>query len=557
MNTDTSEQPPPGMPPRPSHADSFFDSLRRSDIRRTDDRWIGGVAGGLAERLNVDPLVVRGVFVVMSIFGGLGFLLYGIGWVLLPEANDGRIHLQEALRGRFDAALAGAVVFAIVGLSRPGSWWGAWWDAEWLVPFTLVGLAILFIVIWSSTRKNAHRGPGGYPPAPGTYGPGAYPAADSSPGVDTSAPETSSPSSAPDGVTTASAPTPADATTARWAATSAGASAHTWGATGAAASPATWNATPAEPSTAAWSAPAEGSANSWSAAPNAGWTGSWPSSGPSSGPSASPAAWPSTAPAAQAPGPAPLPAPTKPQTPLRPRVPGPGGTLVRIMLALVLLSAAGILLAQYLGYLDANTWLVGGGVALGLLGVGVLIAGIRGRRSGVLGGLAVLLALALIPVTAVYSTQPGLGRFDWGNYGSYGDAVFAPNTSEEAVAGFSDIAAGDLTVDLRGLDGVAVADQIEVDMGAGAVTVLVPANMAIEIRATVTGAVSASTGPGWTSQVGGGAVDRLGRGGGTVEWALGGGRTVELRSPEAESGQPIIVEVDAGFGGIQINEETS
>ncbi|WP_434081074.1 PspC domain-containing protein [Sanguibacter sp. Z1732] len=95
---------------RPGHGGpgaSFFDSLRRSGWIRTADRWIGGVAGGVARRLDVDPLLVRGAFVVLTFFGGLGLLLYGLGWALLAEESDGRIHLQEALRGRFDAGLAG------------------------------------------------------------------------------------------------------------------------------------------------------------------------------------------------------------------------------------------------------------------------------------------------------------------------------------------------------------------------------------------------------------------------------------------------------------------
>lgn len=56
--------------------------------RRTGDRVIGGVAGGLADYLNIDPLLVRASFVGLMIFGGAGLVLYVVSWLLIPA--DGR-----------------------------------------------------------------------------------------------------------------------------------------------------------------------------------------------------------------------------------------------------------------------------------------------------------------------------------------------------------------------------------------------------------------------------------------------------------------------------------
>ena len=83
---------------------------------RSNDRWIGGVAGGVALRLGVDALLVRAAFGVLMVLSGVGFVLYAAGWALLPEQSDGRIHLQEAIRGRFDSALAGAGILLLIGL---------------------------------------------------------------------------------------------------------------------------------------------------------------------------------------------------------------------------------------------------------------------------------------------------------------------------------------------------------------------------------------------------------------------------------------------------------
>ncbi len=43
--------------------------------RSRTDKVIGGVAGGLADYINIDPVVVRILFVFLAIFGGSGVLV--------------------------------------------------------------------------------------------------------------------------------------------------------------------------------------------------------------------------------------------------------------------------------------------------------------------------------------------------------------------------------------------------------------------------------------------------------------------------------------------------
>ena len=56
-------------------------------VRSTDDRWLAGVCGGVAEYAGVDANLVRLAVVLGSIFG-LGSLLvaYVVAWTLMPEA---------------------------------------------------------------------------------------------------------------------------------------------------------------------------------------------------------------------------------------------------------------------------------------------------------------------------------------------------------------------------------------------------------------------------------------------------------------------------------------
>ena len=58
-----------------------YDRLYRSQT----DKVIGGVAGGLGDYLNIDPVIVRILFVLLAVFGGSGVLVYIILWIVIPE----------------------------------------------------------------------------------------------------------------------------------------------------------------------------------------------------------------------------------------------------------------------------------------------------------------------------------------------------------------------------------------------------------------------------------------------------------------------------------------
>lgn len=53
--------------------------------RSTDERWLAGVCGGLGKYFNVDPTLVRVIFLVLVLFGLGGAILYLVLWVLIPE----------------------------------------------------------------------------------------------------------------------------------------------------------------------------------------------------------------------------------------------------------------------------------------------------------------------------------------------------------------------------------------------------------------------------------------------------------------------------------------
>lgn len=52
---------------------------------RSQEKVLGGVCGGIAEYLGMDPTVVRIIFLLLSLFGfGTGILVYVILWIIMP-----------------------------------------------------------------------------------------------------------------------------------------------------------------------------------------------------------------------------------------------------------------------------------------------------------------------------------------------------------------------------------------------------------------------------------------------------------------------------------------
>jgi phage shock protein C len=53
-------------------------------LYRSKNKWLGGVCAGVAEYFNVDPLVVRIIWLVLALGYGVGVLAYIIAWLLIP-----------------------------------------------------------------------------------------------------------------------------------------------------------------------------------------------------------------------------------------------------------------------------------------------------------------------------------------------------------------------------------------------------------------------------------------------------------------------------------------
>jgi len=108
------------------------DATGRQLRRRTSDRVIGGVAGGLGDYFNVDPLLVRIGFVGLILFGGAGVALYLIAWLMVP-AEGQNASIVEGLFRRLGLTPGRILTLAVIAVAF------VYLINSWNYPYDIVG----------------------------------------------------------------------------------------------------------------------------------------------------------------------------------------------------------------------------------------------------------------------------------------------------------------------------------------------------------------------------------------------------------------------------------
>ncbi|NQU82817.1 MAG: PspC domain-containing protein [Parcubacteria group bacterium] len=154
--------------------------LYRSD----EDRIVAGVAGGLGEYFNIDPLFVRLIFIFLALVNGLGILFYIIFIFVIPKKGEKTLNAHETgerlkefghdvsekakeVAGSIEEQGVGfsknrrkviGLVILIIGLlalfnkAVPMSWFR--WDLFWRIALIVIG----FYLLIKSDKKDGFKG---------------------------------------------------------------------------------------------------------------------------------------------------------------------------------------------------------------------------------------------------------------------------------------------------------------------------------------------------------------------------------------------------------------
>ncbi|MGD9899008.1 MAG: PspC domain-containing protein [Calditrichaceae bacterium] len=122
-------------------------------FRSRKDRMLVGVCGGIAEYLNVEPVLVRFAWVVMTLFAGIGILVYIAGAIIVPENPDQEYSEKELNKNKNDKALLWGSILVLLGigllLKQLGffyyiSFWHVPWQMIWAIFLIVIGIFLLY-----------------------------------------------------------------------------------------------------------------------------------------------------------------------------------------------------------------------------------------------------------------------------------------------------------------------------------------------------------------------------------------------------------------------------
>lgn len=122
--------------------------------RSRSDQMIGGVCGGLAQYLNLDPVLVRLAFLVLLFASAVGIPIYIVLWLIMPEENGDTAVSTETLKvevgkenGRVSQPVTIGAILLLLGVyflfQEIG--WLTWLHGGFIWPLIIIGFGIYLI----------------------------------------------------------------------------------------------------------------------------------------------------------------------------------------------------------------------------------------------------------------------------------------------------------------------------------------------------------------------------------------------------------------------------
>lgn len=140
----------------------------RPPLRRDSrSRMIAGVCGGLGRHLDIDPVVFRIVFALLTFFGGFGLLAYAAAWLFVPDDGEHESEARKLVSGRSAVTAVAVAVLTALGFMVMVTVLGQGFGRA--IPLLLLAAAIVAVLLWLGERGRGPQGEAQY--TGGVWGP--------------------------------------------------------------------------------------------------------------------------------------------------------------------------------------------------------------------------------------------------------------------------------------------------------------------------------------------------------------------------------------------------
>jgi phage shock protein PspC (stress-responsive transcriptional regulator) len=148
MTEDRPPAAPPagaGGPTEPPPLTAF--AWRNGLIRPSQGRLLAGVCGAFGRATNTDPVLWRIVIAVLTIFAGIGALVYLVAWLILPSEGDTASPIEAlAGRGRSGTSTVLTVIGALIVVFSLAAYISEPFRATPLIAMALLAGALLLLL---------------------------------------------------------------------------------------------------------------------------------------------------------------------------------------------------------------------------------------------------------------------------------------------------------------------------------------------------------------------------------------------------------------------------
>jgi signal transduction histidine kinase len=120
--------------------------------RQEQGRLVGGVAAGVSVRTGIGVNIIRTAFVISSLMGGFGVVVYVLAWLLVPPVGDEGTIASRALSDRRGIALAAGAASLLAAILLVASLLNVAWlsSLSWPPVIALAGL----VLIWRNASQE-------------------------------------------------------------------------------------------------------------------------------------------------------------------------------------------------------------------------------------------------------------------------------------------------------------------------------------------------------------------------------------------------------------------